>query len=53
MIRRHGFVALSTTLGVITVILLAVSMEHVAVFVAIAAIVLALVGGAFTAKHHT
>lgn len=53
MIRRHGFVAVSTFLGIVTVVLLALSIEHVAVFVAIAAIVLALVGGAFTAKHHT
>lgn len=53
MIRRHGFAALSTALGVVAVILLAISAEHVATFVALAAIVLALVGGAFTAKHKT
>ena len=52
MIRRHGFAALSTLLGIVTIVLLAADLEHPAVFVALAAIVLALVGGAFTAKHH-
>ena len=51
MIRRHGIATLSTSLGVAAVVLLALDMEHPAVFVALAAIVLALVGGAFTAKH--
>jgi hypothetical protein len=52
VIRRHGLAALSTTLAVVTVVLLAVNQEKPAVFVALAAIVVALVGGMFTASHH-
>ena len=51
MIRRHGLAALSTSLGVVAVVLLALSAEHVAVFVALAAIVVALFGGMVTAKR--
>ena len=49
MIRRHGFAALSTILAVLVVVLLAADSEKAAVYVALAAIVLALVGGAFNA----
>ena len=52
MIKRHGFAALSTFLAIVTVVLLAANQEHPAVFVALAAIVLSLVGGAVTASHH-
>jgi hypothetical protein len=51
VIRRHGFAALSTTLAVVAVVLLAVDQEHAAVYVALIAIVLALVGGVVTASH--
>lgn len=51
MIRRHGFAAASTILGIVTVVLLAVNLEHPAVFVGLAAIVLSLVGGMVTAQH--
>lgn len=52
MIRRHGFAVLSTLLCIAAVVLLAANLAKAAVFVALAAIVLALVGGAVTAKHH-
>lgn len=51
MLRRHGFAALSTFLAVLTVVLLAVDQEKAAVFVALAAIVLAMVGGLFGATQ--
>jgi hypothetical protein len=51
VIRRHGFAAASTVLAIVCVILLAANLEHPAVFVALAAIVLSLVGGMFTASH--
>jgi hypothetical protein len=50
--RRHGFAAASTILAIVCVVLLAVNLEHPAVFVALAAIVLSLVGGAVGASHH-
>ena len=51
MIRRHGFAALSTTLAIAAVVLLAVDEEHAAVYVTLVAIALALLGGLFTASH--
>ena len=51
MIRRHGFAALSTSLAIAAVVLLAVDQEHAAVYVTLAAIALALIGGLFTASH--
>lgn len=51
MIRHHGFAALTTTLLLIAVVLLAVDSTDAAVYVTLAAIALALVGGLFTASH--
>ena len=51
MIRRHGFAAVSTTLAIVAVVLLAIDQEHAAVWVTLVAIALALIGGAFTASH--
>jgi hypothetical protein len=53
VIRRHGFAALSTTLLVVAVVLLAINEERAAVYVTLGSIVLALVGGAVTAKHRS
>lgn len=51
MIRRHGFAALTTTLLIVAVVLLAADLTDAAVYVTLVAIVLAFVGGAFTASH--
>ena len=51
MIRRHGFAALSTALAILAVVLLAIDQERAAVYVTLAAIALALLGGVFTASH--
>lgn len=53
MLRRHGFAAVSTTLAIVTVVLLAASLEKAAVFVALAAIAVSLVGGAFNASQRS
>jgi len=51
VIRRHGFAAVTSTLLVIAVVLLALNETDAAVYVTLVAIVLALVGAAFTASH--
>jgi hypothetical protein len=51
VIRRHGFAALTTTLLLIAVALLAINEERAAVFVTLGAIVAAIAGAAFTASH--
>jgi hypothetical protein len=51
VLRRHGFAALSTTLLVVAVLLLAINEERAAVFVTLGALVATLVGAAVTASH--
>ena len=46
MIRRHGIAVISTVLALVAIVLLAANQSHAAVFVALAAIVLAFAGAA-------
>ena len=48
MIKRHGTAAVSTLLLLVAIVLLAFSEEKAAVFVALASLVVALVGSAIT-----
>jgi len=52
VIRRHGFAALSTVLAIAAVVLLAADEAHAAVYLTLAAMVLAFAGAAVTAAHH-
>lgn len=51
MLKRHGTAAVSTLLLLVVVVLLAVSAEKAAVFVALASLVVALVGSAITSMQ--
>lgn len=51
MLRRHGLAALTTTLLVVAVVLLAADLTDAAVYVTLVAIVLAFAGGALNASH--
>ncbi|MFL5843832.1 MAG: hypothetical protein ACJ762_03995 [Solirubrobacteraceae bacterium] len=53
MIRRHGFAALTTTLLVVAVVLLALNEARAAVYVTLATIVIAIVGAAVTSAQRT
>jgi hypothetical protein len=52
VIRRHAFTALTTTLLIVAVVLLAANLAKAAVYVTLLAIVSAFVGAAVTASHH-